>query len=306
MNKEDMILISVDDHTVEPPNMFKDHLPAKYQDDAPTAGAQRRRLGHVEVPRHGDPERRAQRGRRPSQGGVRHRADGSRRDPAGLLRRRRASQGHERRRHSGLDLLPVVPGLCGAAVRHRRPRLFDRAGAGLQRLAHRRVVRGVPGAVHPDGDSGDLGCRGVCRRGAAGLEEGCARADLHREPGRDGLPQLPQRVLEPAVEGVGRHRHRDERAHRILGPAGDHGARCADGRDDHAAADEHRAGRRGPAVVQADQGVPGPESRPVRGRHRVDPLLPRAGGPDLRDALDVDPPGLRAASCPARSSGSTS
>jgi len=30
-----MILISVDDHTVEPPDMFKDHLPKKYTDDAP-------------------------------------------------------------------------------------------------------------------------------------------------------------------------------------------------------------------------------------------------------------------------------
>ncbi|OBG74398.1 MULTISPECIES: amidohydrolase family protein [unclassified Mycobacterium] len=35
MNKEDMILISVDDHTVEPPDMFKNHLSKKYQDDAP-------------------------------------------------------------------------------------------------------------------------------------------------------------------------------------------------------------------------------------------------------------------------------
>src|ERR1700744_6629946 len=35
MNKEDMILISVDDHTVEPPAMFKTNLPTKYQDDAP-------------------------------------------------------------------------------------------------------------------------------------------------------------------------------------------------------------------------------------------------------------------------------
>ena len=30
MNKEDMILISVDDHIVEPPDMFKNHLPRKY------------------------------------------------------------------------------------------------------------------------------------------------------------------------------------------------------------------------------------------------------------------------------------
>ena len=35
MNKEDMILISVDDHIVEPPDMFKNHLPKKYVDDAP-------------------------------------------------------------------------------------------------------------------------------------------------------------------------------------------------------------------------------------------------------------------------------
>ena len=30
-----MILISVDDHIVEPPDMFKNHLPSKYLDEAP-------------------------------------------------------------------------------------------------------------------------------------------------------------------------------------------------------------------------------------------------------------------------------
>jgi hypothetical protein len=30
-----MILISVDDHIVEPPDMFKNHLPKKYLDEAP-------------------------------------------------------------------------------------------------------------------------------------------------------------------------------------------------------------------------------------------------------------------------------
>lgn len=35
MNKDDMILISVDDHIVEPPDMFDNHLPKKYLDDAP-------------------------------------------------------------------------------------------------------------------------------------------------------------------------------------------------------------------------------------------------------------------------------
>ena len=35
MNQDDMILISVDDHIVEPPDMFKNHLAKKYADEAP-------------------------------------------------------------------------------------------------------------------------------------------------------------------------------------------------------------------------------------------------------------------------------
>ncbi|MFM8238354.1 MAG: amidohydrolase family protein [Actinomycetota bacterium] len=35
MRTEDMILISVDDHVVEPPDVFEHHLPAKYRDIAP-------------------------------------------------------------------------------------------------------------------------------------------------------------------------------------------------------------------------------------------------------------------------------
>jgi predicted TIM-barrel fold metal-dependent hydrolase len=35
MNQDDMILISVDDHIVEPPDMFKNHLPKKYAAEAP-------------------------------------------------------------------------------------------------------------------------------------------------------------------------------------------------------------------------------------------------------------------------------
>ena len=35
MNVDDMILISIDDHVVEPPDMFKGRMPAKYADAAP-------------------------------------------------------------------------------------------------------------------------------------------------------------------------------------------------------------------------------------------------------------------------------
>ncbi len=35
MDKNEMILVSVDDHLCEPPHMFDEHLPAKWQDEAP-------------------------------------------------------------------------------------------------------------------------------------------------------------------------------------------------------------------------------------------------------------------------------
>jgi predicted TIM-barrel fold metal-dependent hydrolase len=35
MDADDLILISVDDHVVEPPNMFENHMPDKYRDRAP-------------------------------------------------------------------------------------------------------------------------------------------------------------------------------------------------------------------------------------------------------------------------------
>ena len=36
MNAEDMILVSVDDHTVEPPDMFARHVPDNYRTGRPT------------------------------------------------------------------------------------------------------------------------------------------------------------------------------------------------------------------------------------------------------------------------------
>src|ERR1700744_124075 len=35
MNLEDMILVSIDDHMIEPPNMYENHVPRNLLDDAP-------------------------------------------------------------------------------------------------------------------------------------------------------------------------------------------------------------------------------------------------------------------------------
>ena len=109
MDTDDLILISVDDHLIEPPDLFADHLDAKYLDRAPKLV---RNDEGDDVWMFGDDrdgDRGAQRRRRAAQGGVRHRAAEPRRDAARLLRRPRAGQGHGRRRRAGLDELPVVP-----------------------------------------------------------------------------------------------------------------------------------------------------------------------------------------------------
>jgi hypothetical protein len=32
---DDMILVSIDDHIIEPPDMYENHVPARFRDDAP-------------------------------------------------------------------------------------------------------------------------------------------------------------------------------------------------------------------------------------------------------------------------------
>src|SRR3546814_6198263 len=35
MQMDDMILVSIDDHMIEPPDMYENHVPAKWKDKAP-------------------------------------------------------------------------------------------------------------------------------------------------------------------------------------------------------------------------------------------------------------------------------
>lgn len=35
MHVDELILVSIDDHVIEPPGMFDNHVPAKYRDQAP-------------------------------------------------------------------------------------------------------------------------------------------------------------------------------------------------------------------------------------------------------------------------------
>ena len=72
MNINDMVLVSVDDHVVEPPDLFKDRLPKQVcgpGTEVPDEGGRDQRL-ELRGQRGG--QRRAQRGGRTAQGRVRH------------------------------------------------------------------------------------------------------------------------------------------------------------------------------------------------------------------------------------------
>ena len=117
MNIEDMMLVSVDDHVVEPPDLFEGHLAGQVPGHRAKRHQEGRRHRRVALRGPGAAEHRPQRGVRPAARGVRHRADRVLRDAARLLRHPPARRGHERERHARVDVLPVLPAVLRAAVR---------------------------------------------------------------------------------------------------------------------------------------------------------------------------------------------
>ena len=111
MQMNDMILVSVDDHVCEPPDMWKNHVPAKWKDRAPRLltkedGTNLWVFEGAQIPNVG---LNAVAG--PPAGGVRPGADCALAAAARLLRRRRAHRRHERQRHARLPVLPLGAGL---------------------------------------------------------------------------------------------------------------------------------------------------------------------------------------------------
>ena len=192
MHVDDLILVSIDDHVVEPPDMFERHVPAKWADTAPKIVHGRRRQRDV-----------ALRGRRDRLAWVSTPSSSwpkeewgfdpivVRRDAPGRLRHPRARPRHEPQRHPRVHVLPDLRRLqrrhLPASARTRTSP--SRSLPGLQRLAHRRVVRRVPGPLHPAGDPAGVGPRADGRRGAPGGGEGLPRGHHARAaPHAQGLP----------------------------------------------------------------------------------------------------------------------
>ena len=293
MRTEDMILVSVDDHVIEPRGMFDGLLPAKYQDGAPAGppGGRHRRLA---LRRQRHPQRRPERRRRAPARGVRHRAHLARGHAGRLLRRARAGARHVGQRRARLHVLPVLPPVLRPALRPARGQgRGARDGARLQRLAHRQVVRRRPGRFIPlsipviwDPELGAEEVRRVAKKG-------CHAVTFSENPEKLGWPSLHNSHWDPfwsacADEGTIVCMH--------LGSSSQILMTSIEAPIDvmislqpinmvQAAAD--LVWSPDPAQVQ------GPALRALRGRHRLDPLRARAHRLRVPAPPQVDGPGLR-------------
>ena len=121
MELDDLILVSVDDHVVEPADLFEGRLPGEVPGPGAAGRSPRTTVRSLGVRRAAHPQRRAQRrrrhGRPRSTASSRPRFDEMR---TGLLRHPRARQRHERQRRARLDVLPALPAVLRPAVRRDR------------------------------------------------------------------------------------------------------------------------------------------------------------------------------------------
>ena len=161
MNPNDLILVSVDDHIVEPPDVFDDRLPTKYAEFAPKLvtradDTQAWMYEGLEIPNVG---LNAVAGRPPEEYGM---------EPTRLDEIRPGTYDvHERVKDQSANGVlaslnfPSFPRFTGQVFAEN---LSDpeRAAAlvrGVQRLAHRRMVRRLPRSLHPAGHPRVVGRR---------------------------------------------------------------------------------------------------------------------------------------------------
>ena len=307
MNLDDMILVSIDDHMIEPPT----HVREPRAEEVAGRRAQGRARGRhrpVGVPGRED-EHVLRHGRH---GGLALRGVGLQpghlhRAAARLLRRARARARHERQRRARLHVLPdhgrvERPDLRRGARQGDRPR----HAAGLQRLGHRRVVRRRTRGASSRSASSPCGTstppwprsaaspRRAAGRSASSRRRTC-RASRASSPAT-GTRCSPRSSEENMVLSL----------HIGAGLRRDPAARGGAGRPpDGAGLPDQRHHRAGPAVRPDAAPLPRPQGRPVRGRHRLDPLLLRPHRPPLRRTRSGCT-ATSAASCPPRSSATTS
>ena len=227
LGAEDLVLISVDDHLIEPPDLFVHHLAAKYQDRAPKLvrndeGSDVWKFGDVVME---TAALNAVAGRPKEEYGL---------EPQSLDEVRPGCYDvHERVKD--MDAGGVLASMNFPSFPTFTARVFASDDADLS-LALVRAYNdwhidewcgAHPGRFIPMAVPAIWDAAADRRRGAPDGGQGLPLAQLHREPGRPRLPQLPRRLLGPGVAGLLRHRHRAVDPPRLVGSAVDPRRRLA-------------------------------------------------------------------------------
>ena len=217
MEADDMILVSVDDHVIEPPTMFDAHIPDKWRDQAPSVkedadGSQYWEFEGTRAPNMG---LNAVAGCPPEEYGL---------NPLRYDQMRPGCYDiHERIRDMnangvlGSINFPTFVHFCGQLfLRASDKELALAVRARLQRLAHRRVGGHVPRAHHPDVAHAVVGREPGGRRDPPHGGQGLPRRHVQREPREARPPRAPPRLLGPVLPGLSGHRHGGVHAHRFV------------------------------------------------------------------------------------------
>ena len=205
MDINDMVLVSVDDHVVEPPHLFEGRLPAKYADLAPQFVTrddgtnawvyEGQEIANVAL--------NAVAGRPPEEYGM---------EPTSFAELRAGCYDIDER-VKDMDANGVLGSLCFPSFPQFCGQLFARTEDKDVALAMVRAYNDwhidewcgtPPGPVHPLLAAGDLGPRGAGGRGAPHRGQGRPRGHLLREPVEAGLAEHPLRPLGPVLAGVQR------------------------------------------------------------------------------------------------------
>ena len=217
MRTEDLILVSVDDHVIEPRGMFDGRLPAKYQDKAPKLvrrddGTDVWLYDGNEIPNVG---LNAVVGRPPEEYGI---------EPTSLDDMRVGCYDvHERVRDMSVNgvlgsmCFPSFPQFCGQLFARREDK--DEALAMVRAYNDwhidgwcgaepgRFIPLSIPAIWDPELGGG---------RGAPGGQEGLPRRHLLGEPREARLALAAQRALGPVLDGLRRRGHRRLHAPRLV------------------------------------------------------------------------------------------
>ena len=223
MDIDDMVLVSVDDHVVEPPHLFEGRLPAKYVDLAPKFVTrddgtnawvyEGQEIANVAL--------NAVAGRPPEEYGI---------EPTSFDELRAGCYDIDER-VKDMNANGVLGSLCFPSFPQFCGQLFARTEDKDVALAMVRAYNDwhiedwcgtYPGRFIPLRAPRHLGSRGPGRRGPPDRGEGRPRRHLLREPLQARLAELPLRPLGPLLAGLQRRGRRRLPAHRLVVPAGDH------------------------------------------------------------------------------------